>query len=142
MLSNLGLSYALTKQLPEAEAALREASASPRADARVRQNLALVLALEGKFAEAEADQPAGHDGAGGERQCRRDQADDRAERFLARSADRRREAEARQAATPLAAPGRAPIPAAAAPAARRLRSARRKARRSGRRGVALRARSA
>ena len=32
VLSNLGLSYALTKQLPEAEAALREASASPRAD--------------------------------------------------------------------------------------------------------------
>jgi Flp pilus assembly protein TadD len=53
VLSNLGLSYALTKQLPEAEAALREASASPRADARMRQNLALVLALEGKFAEAE-----------------------------------------------------------------------------------------
>jgi hypothetical protein len=39
--------------LPEAEAALREACASPRADARMRQNLALVLALEGKFAEAE-----------------------------------------------------------------------------------------
>jgi Flp pilus assembly protein TadD len=53
VLSNLGLSYALNKQLPEAEAALREASASPRADARMRQNLALVLALEGKFAEAE-----------------------------------------------------------------------------------------
>jgi len=53
VLSNLGLSYTLTKQLPEAEAALREASASPRADARMRQNLALVLALEGKFAEAE-----------------------------------------------------------------------------------------
>ncbi len=53
VLSNLGLSYALTKRLPEAEAALREASASPRADARVRQNLALVLALEGKFAESE-----------------------------------------------------------------------------------------
>ena len=53
VLSNLGLSYALTKQLPEAEAALREATASPRADARMRQNLALVLALEGKFAEAE-----------------------------------------------------------------------------------------
>jgi Flp pilus assembly protein TadD len=53
ILSNLGLSYALTKQLPEAEAALREACASPRADARARQNLALVLALEAKFAEAE-----------------------------------------------------------------------------------------
>jgi len=32
---------------------LRQACASPRADARVRQNLALVLALEAKFAEAE-----------------------------------------------------------------------------------------
>jgi len=53
VLSNLGLSYALTKRLPEAEQALREASASPIADARVRQNLALILSLEGKFAEAE-----------------------------------------------------------------------------------------
>jgi Flp pilus assembly protein TadD len=53
VLSNLGLSYALSKQLTLAEDALREASASPRADARVRNNLALVLALEGKFAEAE-----------------------------------------------------------------------------------------
>ena len=53
VLSNLGLSYALTKQLGLAEDALRQASASPRADARVRQNLALVLALDGKFAEAE-----------------------------------------------------------------------------------------
>jgi Flp pilus assembly protein TadD len=53
VLSNLGLSYALTKQLGLAEDALRQASESPRADARVRQNLALVLALDGKFAEAE-----------------------------------------------------------------------------------------
>jgi Flp pilus assembly protein TadD len=53
VLNNLGLSYALTKQLPLAEKALRQASASPRADARVRNNLALILALEGKFAEAE-----------------------------------------------------------------------------------------
>ena len=52
-LSNLGLSYALTKQLPLAEEALRQACASPAADARIRNNLALVLALEGKFAEAE-----------------------------------------------------------------------------------------
>ena len=37
ILSNLGLSYALSKQLPLAEEALREASASPRADARVRK---------------------------------------------------------------------------------------------------------
>ncbi|MDB5569659.1 MAG: hypothetical protein JWN93_842 [Hyphomicrobiales bacterium] len=53
VLSNLGLSYALTKKLPLAEQTLREASANPRADARVRQNLALVLALQGKFSEAE-----------------------------------------------------------------------------------------
>jgi len=53
ILSNLGLSYALTKQLPLAEMTLRQAVASPRADSRIRQNLALVLALEGKFNEAE-----------------------------------------------------------------------------------------
>jgi Flp pilus assembly protein TadD len=53
VLNNLGLSYALTKQLTPAEQTLRQAVASPRADARMRENLALVLALEGKFAEAE-----------------------------------------------------------------------------------------
>jgi len=53
LLNNLGLSYALTKQLPQAEATLREANASPHADARVRNNLALVLSLEGKYAQAE-----------------------------------------------------------------------------------------
>jgi Flp pilus assembly protein TadD len=53
VMSNLGLSYALNKQLPEAEQTLRDAANNARADMRVRQNLALVLALEGKFAEAE-----------------------------------------------------------------------------------------
>ena len=53
VLSNLGLSYALSKRLDLAEDTLRQASALPRADARVRQNYALVLALEGKFGEAE-----------------------------------------------------------------------------------------
>ncbi|MGH6841814.1 MAG: hypothetical protein ACREDV_06935 [Methylocella sp.] len=53
VLSNLGLSYALSKKLPQAEAALREAAAQHDADKPVRQNLALVLALEGKFATAE-----------------------------------------------------------------------------------------
>ena len=52
-LSNLGLSYALSKRLGEAEPLLRQAAAHPRADARVRQNLALVLGLQGKFGEAE-----------------------------------------------------------------------------------------
>ena len=55
VLSNLGLSYALSRQLPLAEQTLRAAAAQPKADARVRQNLALVLALEGKFADAEAE---------------------------------------------------------------------------------------
>ncbi|MBV8663570.1 MAG: tetratricopeptide repeat protein [Hyphomicrobiales bacterium] len=54
VLTNLGLSYALTKELPLAEETLREAIASPHADTRTRQNFALVLALEGKFPEAEA----------------------------------------------------------------------------------------
>ena len=53
VLSNLGLSYALSKQLPLAEATLERAAAQPRADTRVRQNLALVLALQGKFGPAQ-----------------------------------------------------------------------------------------
>ena len=53
VLSNLGLSFALAKDLPQAERMLRRAADNPRADARVRQNLALVLALAGKFKEAE-----------------------------------------------------------------------------------------
>ena len=59
ILSNLGLSYALTNDLPNAETTLRRAFADPRADMRVRQNLALVLALEGKYDEAQ--QVAGRD---------------------------------------------------------------------------------
>src|ERR1700688_262831 len=62
VLSNLGLSYVLSKDLPKAEEALRRAHSSAGADARVRQNLALVVGLQGRFAEAEgivkADQPA------------------------------------------------------------------------------------
>jgi Flp pilus assembly protein TadD len=54
VLSNLGLSYALSKRLGEAERVLRQAADHPRADARVRRNLALVLSLQGKFDEAEA----------------------------------------------------------------------------------------
>jgi Flp pilus assembly protein TadD len=53
VLSNLGLSYMLSKDLPKAEQVLRQAYASTRADARVRQNLALVVGLQGRFAEAE-----------------------------------------------------------------------------------------
>jgi Flp pilus assembly protein TadD len=53
VLTNMGLSLALAKQLPAAEDALRQAVASPKADARMRGDLALVLALEGKFSDAE-----------------------------------------------------------------------------------------
>src|SRR5882762_5945801 len=62
VLSNLGLSYMLTRELPKAEETLRRAYANARADGRVRQNLALVVGLQGRFAEAEsivkADLPA------------------------------------------------------------------------------------
>src|SRR6202140_3323749 len=62
VLSNLGLSYVLSKDLPRAEEVLRQAYASGKADARVRQNLGLVVGLQGRFAEAEqivrADLPA------------------------------------------------------------------------------------
>lgn len=62
VLSNLGLSYMLTKELPKAEETLRRAYAGSRADVRIRQNLALVVGLQGRFAEAEsivkADLPA------------------------------------------------------------------------------------
>jgi Flp pilus assembly protein TadD len=53
ILSNYGLSLALSRKLPEAERVLKQAAAHPRADARVRQNLVLALGLQGKFAEAE-----------------------------------------------------------------------------------------
>jgi Flp pilus assembly protein TadD len=62
VLSNLGLSYALSKDLPKAEETLRHAYGRAGADARVRANLALVIGLQGRLAEAEgiakADLPA------------------------------------------------------------------------------------
>ena len=62
VLSNLGLSYVLSRDLPKAEETLRRAYGNTRADARVRQNLGLVIGLQGRFAEAEsivkADLPA------------------------------------------------------------------------------------
>jgi Flp pilus assembly protein TadD len=53
ILSNLGLSYALMKDLRRAEATLRQAAAQRNAPPKVRQNLALVVGLQGRFAEAE-----------------------------------------------------------------------------------------
>ena len=53
VLSNLGLSYVLSKDLPKAEETLRRAYGQAREDARVRANLALVVGLRGNMAEAE-----------------------------------------------------------------------------------------
>ncbi len=53
VLSNLGMSYLLTNDLTAAETYLRKAVELPGADSRVRQNLALVVGLQGRFEEAE-----------------------------------------------------------------------------------------
>jgi Flp pilus assembly protein TadD len=54
VLSNLGLSYALSTDLKRGETMLRRAVAQPGAAPKVRQNLGLVIGLQGRFAEAEA----------------------------------------------------------------------------------------
>jgi len=53
VMSNLGLSYALSKNLRMAEDTLRRANAYNSREPRVRQNLALVVGLQGRFEEAE-----------------------------------------------------------------------------------------
>ena len=53
ILSNLGMSYVLEGDLRTAETYMRSASSQPNADSRVRQNLALVVGLQGRFEEAE-----------------------------------------------------------------------------------------
>ena len=53
VLSNLGLSYALSKNLTEEETTLRLAAGQRGVDPKVRQNLALVIGLQGRFQEAE-----------------------------------------------------------------------------------------
>ena len=53
VLSNLGLSYVLSKELPQAEDTLRRAHRLAPTDLRVRANLALAVGLQGRFAEAE-----------------------------------------------------------------------------------------
>jgi Flp pilus assembly protein TadD len=53
VLSNLGLSYLLSKDLPKAEETLRRARERAPADMRVRTNLALVVGLQGRQGEAE-----------------------------------------------------------------------------------------
>ena len=53
VMSNLGLSYALSKNLNEAEQTLRRANTATNSEPRVRQNLALVVGLQGRFQEAQ-----------------------------------------------------------------------------------------
>jgi Flp pilus assembly protein TadD len=53
VLSNLGLSYVLSKDLAKAEEVLRKAYNSASKDPRVRMNLAVVLGLQGRQTEAE-----------------------------------------------------------------------------------------
>lgn len=59
VLSNLGMSYVLSKDLAKAEEVLRRAYAGPSRDARIQQNLALVVGLQGRLSEAEAIARAG-----------------------------------------------------------------------------------
>src|ERR1700753_1146694 len=59
VLSNLGLSYVLSKDLPKAEETLRRANSREEADPRVRLNLALAIGLQGRTAEAETIVKAG-----------------------------------------------------------------------------------
>ena len=53
VISNMGMSFVLSGDLKTAETYMRSASEQPSADSRVRQNLALVVGLQGRFQEAE-----------------------------------------------------------------------------------------
>lgn len=64
ILNNLALSYTLTNDLDDAERLLRQAVASPKATLKMRQNLALVLRLEGKTADADPAAASGAAAAG------------------------------------------------------------------------------
>ncbi len=50
--ANLGLSFAMTDDLVQAERHLRRAASMPGANSQIRQNLALVVGLQGRFDEA------------------------------------------------------------------------------------------
>lgn len=52
--ANLGLSYAMTNDLTSAERELRRAAGMRGATSQVRQNLALIVGLQGRFDECEA----------------------------------------------------------------------------------------
>lgn len=59
VLSNLGMSYVLSKQPAKAEETLRRAHAGAESDMRIRQNLALAVGLQGRLPEAESIITAG-----------------------------------------------------------------------------------
>jgi Flp pilus assembly protein TadD len=59
VLSNLGLSYVLSNDLPKAEETLRHAHGKAESDARIRTNLALAIGLQGRLTEAESLVKAG-----------------------------------------------------------------------------------
>lgn len=52
--ANLGLSFAMTNELPAAEQHLRRAIQMRGATSQIRQNLALIVGLQGRFAECRA----------------------------------------------------------------------------------------
>jgi len=52
--ANLGLSYAMTNDLGSAEQHLRRAVQMRGANSKIRQNLALIVGLQGRFEEAQA----------------------------------------------------------------------------------------
>ena len=52
--ANMGLSYAMTNELPAAEQHLRRAVQMQGATSQIRQNLALVVGLQGRFDECRA----------------------------------------------------------------------------------------
>lgn len=52
--ANMGLSYAMTNELPAAEQHLRRAVQMRGATSKIRQNLALVVGLQGRFDECRA----------------------------------------------------------------------------------------
>lgn len=52
--ANIGLSYAMSNDLPSAELHLRKATTMQGVTSRIRQNLALVVGLQGRFDESRA----------------------------------------------------------------------------------------
>jgi Flp pilus assembly protein TadD len=54
IMNNLAMAYAMNGEAPRAEEILKKASAVPGASTRVRQNLALVIGLQGRFDDAKS----------------------------------------------------------------------------------------